>query len=176
MTNSLTIALLFSCTLLVTYVALKNSRTKSQNAQLFGATGELKSPRWIVLLFFSIASFATLMAFAVDHHEARDQTWPMALFGLLGTLFVLIRSFFGVRLDQSGVRFGWRCRRYVAYADIADLERRADRNDTVLTLVLRSGVRHRIGSDVPCGKPFTEELQRLSGCSVTDRRPGRRSA
>jgi hypothetical protein len=175
MTNGLAIGFLFFCTLLVTYAALRNSRTESQNAALFKATGELRSPRWLVVLFFSMASFATIMAFALGLHRERDPTWPMALFGLAGIAFIFIRSFFALRLEPSGIRFGWRCRRYVAYADIGEVVRKSDRKDAVFTIVLRSGARHRIGSDIPCEKLFIEELERRSGCAVTYRRPGQRA-
>jgi hypothetical protein len=175
MTNGLAITFLFFCTLLVTYAALRNSRTESQNAALFKATGELRSPRWLVVLFFSMASFATLMAFAIGLHRERDQTWPMALFDLAGIAVIFLRSFFALRLEASGVRFGWRCRRYIAYADIGELVRWFDGKEAVFTIVLRSGARHRIGSDIPCEKLFIEELARRSGCAVTYRRPGQRA-
>lgn len=174
MSNGQSIALLFLCTLSVSYLARTNSLSESQNAQLFKSTGELKSQRSVVVLFFSLASFATLMAFLVDHHRAGVQTWPLALIGLLGTVVVLFRSFFGVRLAPSGVLFGWRCRRQVAYTEISELIRRSDGRSTVFILVLRSSARRRIGSALACEKLFIEELQRRSGCSVNYRRPGQR--
>ncbi len=173
MSNGQAIASLFFCTLAVTFFSLRNSRTESQNEELFKATGELKSPRWLVVLLFAMASFATLMSVMVSHGP-RDQTWPMALIGLFGPVYVCVRSFFGLHLDQSGIHFGWQCGRYTAYADVVELERKSDGRNSSFILVLRSGNRLRIGSDLPCEKVFIEELQRRSGCSVSYRQPGGR--
>lgn len=55
--NEQIIALLFLCSLVVTYFALGNSLTESQNTKRFHETGELRMPRWIVVLFFVFDAF-----------------------------------------------------------------------------------------------------------------------
>jgi hypothetical protein len=173
MSNQWAIALAFLATLLIAILAWANSLTEQQNAELFAATGKLKSPRYLVVIFLILGLLCSVMAIATDHHRSTDVTWPMGLFGLAGMVVIWIRSFFGVQLDSNVIRFGWRCHRAVAYSDVAGLERRSDGREAVLVLVLHSGARRRIGSSLSCEKMFIDELQRRTGCTVTYLRGGR---
>jgi hypothetical protein len=173
MSNVMVIALIFTCSFIVSALAWMNSRSEQQNVALFATTGELKAPRYLVVIFLALATAASLMAIRVGHNRMGDPSWPMALFGLGGPVFALIHSFFGVRLGKDDIHFGWRCQQSVGYADVVEMERRSDGRNASLTLVLRSGVRRRIGSSLPCEWLIIDELQARTGCSVTYRLRGR---
>lgn len=168
MTNNLAITLLVIVQLLVSAMAWRNSRTEEQNAAVFAHTGELKTQKYLVVLFLVMALFGSSMALIARHSErAGDGTWPMALFGVAGTVFVWLRSFFSVRLDVDRIRFGWRLRRNIAYTDIAGLQRRSNGRDAEYKLMLRSGASVSLGSSMPCETLFIEALQKRTGCTVS---------
>lgn len=169
MSNNMAIALLFLCSLTAAVLGWRNSLSEQQNIELFEATGELKFPRYLVGIFLALAALVSCLAVAVAHNRAGDASWPMALFGLAGPVFAWIRSFFGIRLGADDIRFGWRCRQAVAYTDVVELERRSDGREAALYLVLRSGVRRRIGSSIPCERLIIDELQKRTGVSFTYR-------
>jgi len=73
---------------------------------LFKTTGELKSPRYLVVIFLVLGLLGSFIFMAAHHHGHADVTWPMALIGLAGLACVWIRSFFGLRLEQNDLRFG----------------------------------------------------------------------
>jgi hypothetical protein len=171
--NEVAIALIFIAMLVMAFLGWRNSCSEAQNAELFRATGELKSPRYPVVMFLLFGLFGSIMSIAMGLHDANDETWPAGLFGLAGLVFVWIRSFFGIRLDALGFCFGWRCGQVVAYSDVAEFERRSDGRNAVLIAVLRSGARRRIGSSIPCEWLLIDELQRRTGCQVTYRLAGR---
>jgi hypothetical protein len=171
--NEVAIALIFISTLVVAFLGWRNSRSEQQNADLFRATGELKSPKYLVLIFLLLGVLGSILSIATDHHRGNDVTWPMGLFGLAGLVFVLIRSFFGIRLDARCFCFGWRCGQVVAYSDVAEFERRSDGRNAVLVAILRSGSRRRIGSSIPCEWLLIDELKKRTGCSFTYRLGGR---
>lgn len=173
MSNGLAIALITLGTLIMAAMTWTNSRTEQQSADMFRATGELKSPRYLVVIFLGLGLLGSALGIATDHHRVDEVTWPMSLFGLAGMVAIWIRSFFGIRLDSNAIRFGWRCRRVVAYTDVAELVRKSDGRNAVLVLMLRSGLSRRIGSSLPCEKLFIDELQKRSGCSITYRLGGR---
>lgn len=173
MRNEAAIALIFIATLVMASLGWRNSRSEQQNEELFRATGELKSPRYLVVIFLLFGVFGSITSVAMNLRDANDVTWPAGLFGFAGLVFVWIRSFFGIRLDALGFRFGWRCRQFVAYSDVAEFERRSDGRNAVLIAVLRSGARRRIGSSIPCEWLLIDELQKRAGCQVTYRLAGR---
>ncbi|WP_445145088.1 hypothetical protein [Dyella sp. Tek66A03] len=169
MTNGFAIALLFLCSMLAAFFAARNSRTEQKNAELLRKTGELKAPRWPVVIFLMLALVASFMAIVTDHPGARGPTWPMSLFGLGGTVFVLVRSFTGVRLEPAGMRFGWRYRNYVAYSEMAQLELMSTARSIVLSVMVRYRGKETVGADLACTRLLVEELQKRSGCEITYR-------
>lgn len=171
--NEVAIALIFMGTLVVASLGWRNSLPEQKNAELFRSTGELRSPRYLVVIFLLLALLGSILSIASDHHRANDVTWPMGLFGLAGLVFIWIRSFFGIRLESNDFSFGWRCRQVIAYSEVAELERRSDGRNAVLVVVLRSGVRRRIGSSIPCEWLLIDELQKRTGYQVTYRLGGR---
>lgn len=171
--NDVAMALIFIAILVMAFLGWRNSRSEAQNAEFFRATGELKSPRYPVVIFLLFGLFGIIISIAIGLRDADNETWPAGLFGLAGLVFVWIRSFFGIRLDARGFRFGWRCRQVVAYSDVAEFERRSDGRNAVLIAVLRSGARRRIGSSMACEWLLIDELQRRAGCQVTYRLAGR---
>ena len=173
MQNEAAIALIFIGLLAMAFLGWRNSRSEAQNAELFRATGELKSPRYLVVIFLLFGLFGSIISIATSLRDANDVTWPAGLFGLAGLVFVWIRSFFGIRLDALVFRFGWHGRQVVAYSDVAEFERRSDGRNAVLIAVLRSGARRRIGSSIPCEWLLIDELQRRAGCQVIYRLAGR---
>jgi len=172
MSNESAIALVLAGMLIAAVLGWKNSRTEQQNAELFRSTGELKSPRYLVIVFLGLGLLSGFLSVVTDHHRVGDATWPMGLFGLAGLVFVWIRSFWGVRLDPDAIRFGWRCRRAIAYTDIAELVRESDGRSAVFLLMLRSGARRRLGGSLSCERLFIDELQKRSACAVTYRLRG----
>lgn len=167
MANDALIALISMVMLAVEFLGWRSSLSERENAELFKTTGELKSPRYLVVLFLALGLLSSVISLATSHHGRGGATWPMALIGVAGSVFVWIRSFFGLRLEQNDIRFGWRCGQVVAYTDVLELERRSDSREAHLVLVLRSGVRRRIGRSLPCEWLLIDELQKRTGCTVT---------
>ena len=167
MANDAVVALISMGMLTVAFLGWRNSLSERENVALFKTTGELKSPRNMVVLFLALGLLGSILSIATHHHGHGGVTWPMALFGLAGLVLVWVRSFFGLRLEQNGIHFGWRCVQVIAYADVLELQRRSDGREARLVLVLRSGVRRRIGSSFPCEWLLLDELQKRTGCAVT---------
>jgi hypothetical protein len=172
--NEIAIACLAACTGFFAVLAFNRSLTEKQNTALFEATGELRAPRWIAVLSFIIAVALSVFAIGADHHSLKDDSWIMALFGTLAMLYVSASTLWGIRLDLEGMRFGLACRKNVAYSDIVELERKSTGRDAIFFVILRSGKRARIGTNLPCEKLFCDELQKRSGCKVSHRMPGGR--
>lgn len=169
MTNGQAIFALTLCSFLVFLVSMKNSRTEHGNAEAFRATGELKSSRWMVIICFMMSVVIALFAASTNHPGAKGPTWPLTLFGLVGPVFVLVRSFSGVRLEQAGMRFGLRYRNYLPYSQMAQLELMLRPRDAVLSVVVYYQGKVTIGTDLACTRLLVEELQRRSGCGMTFR-------
>ncbi len=129
-------------------------------------------PRWLVVLFFGFGTFAMLLAAQFHCNRLGEPSWPVAMFGSFASAFPLLRSFFVIRLGNTGICFGLRCRHYVAFADIVTLECRSDGRESTCYLVLRSGKQRRTGSILPCEQMFIDALQKHSLCTVVRRRPG----
>lgn len=164
--NKLAIGLIFGLTVSLIFVSVRSTRTEKQNAERFQTTGELSAPRWQVVLISLLALFCNVMAFLTDHGSTGETTWPIALMGLLGMIYVFVESYRTLRLDSGGIRFGWRYRKYVAYSEVVALERRSMGRDVIFTLILQSGARVRIGVDLPCEPQFTEALQKRTQCKL----------
>lgn len=172
--NNMMIALFVLCQLAFSALAWKNSRTNDENAVRFASTGELKSPKSIVVLFLVIGLFASAMALLVHRSEKMvDGTWPMALIGLSGPIAAWLRSFFGIRMEADAFCYGWRCHRRVAYVDIASMERRSDGRTGSYVLLLRSGAIAKIGSAISCETLLIQALQERTGQTMIYRRYGK---
>lgn len=152
-------------TLLLGWLALRNSRTQTQNLSQFEIDGQLKADRGVLAVIFVLALFASLMALVVDH--GRKDTWGLAVIGTLGMVCACSMTLVTVRFEQFGVRFGIFARKHVDYSEIAELLRVHFGKGAVIHLVLKTGQRISMGEGVPCKKFFAEEIQKRSGCKVT---------
>ena len=128
------------------------------------------------MLLIAAALLCSVLATLFALNPVNRDAWVLALFGLMAMLFAWVNSLFGIRLEPESIRYGLWCRKRLAYAEIVELVRASTGRDAVLYLVLRSGRRTRLGTDLACEALLVEELQRRSGCRVTRQDASRRGS
>jgi hypothetical protein len=118
------------------------------------------------VLFLVLTIGVDVMAVAMNHHSTKDDSWVLAMIGMLAMVFVCFRSFCAIRFEPECLRYGLGCRKQVRYSEITELERVSTGKDVDFIWVLRSGKRVCIGSDLPREILLSEELQKRSGCVI----------
>jgi hypothetical protein len=170
--NEIGIAWIFLITLLLSFLAFRNSRTEKQNVELFSTTGEIMPPMWIFVLLFILTTGADMVAIGCNHHSIKDDSWVLAVIGMLAMFFVFISSLFQIRFESDSFRFGLKHRHSVNYSEIIELKRNSRGKDVDFSLVLRSGETTQFGSNLSCEKLVLDELQKRSNCKITRLRFG----
>jgi len=171
--NEIAIAGNFLATIIFSLLAYRNSRTEKQNVELFNATGEIKQAMWILALLFTMTAVGDFVAIVTNHHSSKDDSWVLAVIGMLAMLAVFIGSLFGIRFEPETFCFGLQHRKRVKYSEIIELKRDSKGKDVYFSLVLKSGKTTVFGTDLSCENLILAELQRRSGCKITRLRFGK---
>lgn len=170
--NQIAIASLTICNILLAVVAVKNSRTARQSQDIFQHGGELRAARWASVTLTVGALISSILGALFALNPRTRDSWVLAMIGLCVMLLACFSTLFRIRLEPDSIRFGFLCRRQVAYSEIVELVRASTGRDVVYYLVLRSGRCVTLGSDLACEKLLGEELQRRTGCKIPRNAPG----